>query len=272
MEPAPGVVAAPDLGRAGLGAAAGGARAGPVGGVALGGPRLRPSCARPRPSLAVRSLPDRPGRRRPAADAPRWRRRRRRRSRASAGGRPCVRLGPGRRTRGPSSWPRRRDVCAAASPTPGVLVLAPGHRPAADVARRLRDRGHRHRPAPRRLGPGPGRRMRGRGRTSRGLRPAAAPGGRGRARRPRRGVPRGAGPHVGGMGGGGRAGPARRGAVRAGLAVSHPRDPGARAALVAGPARVERRGWPAVEVVDRRDDDPRTGLFSERLVRAGREP
>jgi len=29
----------------------------------------------------------------------------------------------------------------------------------------------------------------------------------------------------------------------------------------------ERRGWPAVEVVDRRDDDPRTGLFSERLVR-----
>ncbi len=34
------------------------------------------------------------------------------------------------------------------------------------------------------------------------------------------------------------------------------------------PARnVERRGWPAVEVIDRRSDDPRTGLFSERLVR-----
>jgi primosomal protein N' (replication factor Y) (superfamily II helicase) len=30
---------------------------------------------------------------------------------------------------------------------------------------------------------------------------------------------------------------------------------------------VERRGWPAVEVVDRTGDDPRTGLFSERLVR-----
>jgi len=29
----------------------------------------------------------------------------------------------------------------------------------------------------------------------------------------------------------------------------------------------ERQGWPAVEVVDRRGDDPRTGLFSERLVR-----
>ena len=27
----------------------------------------------------------------------------------------------------------------------------------------------------------------------------------------------------------------------------------------------ERRGWPPVEVVDRRGDDPRTGLFSERL-------
>ena len=30
---------------------------------------------------------------------------------------------------------------------------------------------------------------------------------------------------------------------------------------------VERRGWPPVEVVDRREDDPRTGLFSERLSR-----
>jgi primosomal protein N' (replication factor Y) len=29
---------------------------------------------------------------------------------------------------------------------------------------------------------------------------------------------------------------------------------------------VERRGWPIVEVVDRTGDDPRTGLFSERLV------
>ncbi len=30
---------------------------------------------------------------------------------------------------------------------------------------------------------------------------------------------------------------------------------------------VERRGWPVVEVVDRTMDDPRTGLFSERLAR-----
>ena len=29
---------------------------------------------------------------------------------------------------------------------------------------------------------------------------------------------------------------------------------------------VERRGWPVVEVVDRTGDDPRTGLFSDRLV------
>jgi primosomal protein N' (replication factor Y) len=30
--------------------------------------------------------------------------------------------------------------------------------------------------------------------------------------------------------------------------------------------REERNGWPALEVVDRRADDPRTGLFSERVV------
>lgn len=42
--------------------------------------------------------------------------------------------------------------------------------------------------------------------------------------------------------------------------------------LAVGPLSVperseERRAWPLVEVVDRRDDDPRTGLFSERVVR-----
>jgi primosomal protein N' (replication factor Y) (superfamily II helicase) len=38
------------------------------------------------------------------------------------------------------------------------------------------------------------------------------------------------------------------------------------------PARsAERRGWPIVEVIDRRGDDPRTGLFSERLVRLVRD-
>jgi len=41
--------------------------------------------------------------------------------------------------------------------------------------------------------------------------------------------------------------------------------------LVVGARTVERRGWPAVEVIDRRSDDPRTGLFSERLVRLVRE-
>ncbi len=34
---------------------------------------------------------------------------------------------------------------------------------------------------------------------------------------------------------------------------------------------VERRGWPVVEVVDRAGDDPHTGLFSDRLVRAVRQ-
>jgi len=38
------------------------------------------------------------------------------------------------------------------------------------------------------------------------------------------------------------------------------------ATLVTTDRDVERRGWPAVEVVDRTGDDPRTGLFSERLV------
>ncbi len=40
--------------------------------------------------------------------------------------------------------------------------------------------------------------------------------------------------------------------------------------LVTTPRAVERRGWPVVEVVDRTGDDPRTGLFSDRLVRSVR--
>ncbi len=43
------------------------------------------------------------------------------------------------------------------------------------------------------------------------------------------------------------------------------------ASVVAPPRALERRGWPLVEVVDRRADDPRTGLFSERLRVALRE-
>src|SRR5579884_2085742 len=36
--------------------------------------------------------------------------------------------------------------------------------------------------------------------------------------------------------------------------------------LVAGPREAERAGWPPVEVVDRRGEDPRRGLYSSRLV------
>lgn len=36
--------------------------------------------------------------------------------------------------------------------------------------------------------------------------------------------------------------------------------------LVTVSRRAERRGWPVVEVLDRTADDPRTGMFSERLV------
>jgi len=38
--------------------------------------------------------------------------------------------------------------------------------------------------------------------------------------------------------------------------------------LVTTDRALERRGWPVVEVVDRTGDDPRTGLFSERLAAA----
>jgi primosomal protein N' (replication factor Y) (superfamily II helicase) len=38
------------------------------------------------------------------------------------------------------------------------------------------------------------------------------------------------------------------------------------AAVLTTSRAVERRGWPIVEIVDRTGDDPRTGLFSERLV------
>jgi primosomal protein N' (replication factor Y) (superfamily II helicase) len=40
------------------------------------------------------------------------------------------------------------------------------------------------------------------------------------------------------------------------------------ATVVTTSRAVERRGWPVVEVVDRVGDDPRTGLFSERLAHA----
>src|ERR1700688_2748259 len=37
--------------------------------------------------------------------------------------------------------------------------------------------------------------------------------------------------------------------------------------LVTTDRALDRRGWPVVEVVDRTGDDPRAGLFSERLAR-----
>lgn len=40
--------------------------------------------------------------------------------------------------------------------------------------------------------------------------------------------------------------------------------------VVTTTTEVERRGWATVEIVDRTGDDPRTGLFSERLVGAAR--
>ncbi len=42
------------------------------------------------------------------------------------------------------------------------------------------------------------------------------------------------------------------------------------ARVVTTPRAVERRGWPEVLVVDRTGDDPRTGLFSDRLVAEAR--
>jgi len=50
--------------------------------------------------------------------------------------------------------------------------------------------------------------------------------------------------------------------------LSRPDGPGARTVTLA--TRDERAGWPAVELVDRRAADPRTGLFSAEFVRLAR--
>jgi len=50
--------------------------------------------------------------------------------------------------------------------------------------------------------------------------------------------------------------------------LSGPDGPGVRTVTLA--TRDERAGWPAVELVDRRAADPRTGLFSEEFVRLAR--
>ena len=105
------------------------------------------------------------------------------------------------------------------------------------------------------------RRMRGGGYAGRRLRPAAGAGGRRRARRPRRGVSRGAHPDVGRLGGGRRA-PRGEGVPCVLVSPCPGLDILAAGALTTTSRTEERHSWPAVEVVDRGADDPRTGLFS----------
>ena len=175
-----------------------------------------------------------------------------------------VRLGPAT-----DPWPvvlgaanRLRDDGSGA----GVLVLAPGHKAAADLARRLRAAGTAVA-----LLPGDWARARAGGCVVVGARAGAfAP------------LPRLAAAVV--LDAHDEAYHEERAPTWAAWAVvaERARRDGAPCALVspcptleilalgplAVPARaVERRGWPPVEVVDRRSDDPRTGLFSERLVR-----
>src|SRR5207253_2653705 len=60
---------------------------------------------------------------------------------------------------------------------------------------------------------------------------------------------------------------ARRAGVRCVLASPCPPLEALDSATLVTPSRSdERAGWPVVDVVDRRHDDPRTGLYSERLV------
>jgi primosomal protein N' (replication factor Y) len=152
----------------------------------------------------------------------------------------------------------------------GALVLAPGHRAAGDVARRLQSAG-----IPVALVPGEWARARSGGCVVVGTRAAAfAP------------VPRLAGAVV--LDAHDEAYHEERAPTWAAPVVvaERARRAGAPCALVSpcptleilalgplvvGPRTVERRGWPPVEVIDRRSDDPRTGLFSERLVRVVRD-
>ena len=174
----------------------------------------------------------------------------------------------GRRSVAPgvrAAAPRLAQRCRGATPAPSSSrpgTAAGGRRGPAPA----RPRGARG-PAPRATGPRPGPVAVWWWGRAPPPSPRAAPGRRRGARRPRRGLPRGAGPDVGGVGGSGRARPARRRAVRARLARAPPSRSWRAGPLVTAPRAAERRGWPAVEVIDRRGDDPRTGLFSERLVR-----
>jgi len=184
------------------------------------------------------------------------------------GGTTVVRVAPAS-----DRWPllmalaQRRQRAGAEA---GALVLAPGHRAAGDVARRLQAAG-----IPVALVPGEWARARSGGCVVVGTRAAAfAP------------VPRLAAAVV--LDAHDEAYHEERAPTWAAWAVvaERARRDGAPCALVSpcptleilalgplvvGPRTVERGGWPAVEVIDRRSDDPRTGLFSERLVRVVRK-
>ncbi len=179
-----------------------------------------------------------------------------------------VRLGPAG-----DAWPIVLDAAARCAPggdTTGALVLAPSHRAAGDVARRLRADG-----VATALLPGEWARARAGGCVAVGARAGAfAP------------LPRLAAAVV--LDAHDEAYHEERAPTWAAWMVvaERARRDGAPCALVSpcptlemlgagplvvAPRHVERRGWPAVEVIDRRGDDPRTGLFSERLVRLVRE-
>jgi len=179
----------------------------------------------------------------------------------------------------PAADPSPVYVAAAALLGPhadgaGVLVLAPGHRAAADVARHLRRQG-----VPVALLPGEWAAARAGGRVVVGTRAAAfAPLSRlvaavvldahDEAYHEERAPTWAAWVVV--------AERARRDGAPCALVSPCPTlEVLAAGRLVTASRAAERRGWPAVEVVDRRADDPRTGMFSERLVhlvrRAGAE-
>ncbi len=179
-----------------------------------------------------------------------------------------IRLGPAE-----DPWPvvmAAAARCDRAGSDAGVLVLAPGHRVAAEVARRLRSQG-----VATALLPGDWARARAGGCVVVGTRAAAfAPVSRlaaavvldahDEAYHEERAPTWAAWAVV--------VERARREGVPCALVSPCPTlEVVAAGRLVVGPPTVERRAWPVVEVIDRRNDDPRTGLFSERLVRVVRE-
>ncbi len=183
---------------------------------------------------------------------------------ALGGGTAVVRLGPAADA-GPL-YERAAGMLGGGAPGSGVLVLAPGHQGAAEVAGRLRRRG-----LPVALLPGDWAAARAGGRVVVGSRAAAfAP------------LPSLAAAVV--LDAHDEAYHEERAPTWAAWAVvaERARRDGAPCALVSPCPTLEllaagrlltvsrgaeRQGWPAVEVVDRGGDDPRTGLFSERLVR-----